>query len=137
MSLVRQVGHENEMHRNIAIPEDDLFEVTRDSDVANYVIWGNRLKSGRALCYINGVNGQCGMCSLYEFTTEEGGRMRDILEAGEAVAKWLGYTSMMITLTTDQRIRAATEYGFQNVHTFINRRTNNTVHVLIKDVVYE
>lgn len=87
-------------------------------------------------CFMDGVHAQCGMVQLFQFYIGENGKMRNLLANGEAVAKWLGYTKMMITLTSDQRHKAAREYGFVEIDSFVNRRTQNTVYVLTKEIAY-
>lgn len=107
------------------------------SDAMDYVHELNIIKAPAAKCLMDGVHAQCGMVQLFQFEIGEDGRMRDLLERGEAVARWLGYTKMMITLTSTQRHNAAREYGFVEVDSFVNRRTQNTVYVLTKKVQYD
>lgn len=81
------------------------------------------------------LDGMCGVMKVYEKVMYEAPR-KEWVSAMDALAKWGNYTKIMVT----DRLATANAFeklGFRNVEEFQNRRTGNTVAILLRDVPYD
>jgi hypothetical protein len=81
----------------------------------------------------------CGMCLCYNNLVYSSyflnDKLRTIIDNIKTfIAKNSGYSCMMITDIKSGYIRLLERNGWKKIHYFINKRTNNEISVLIKDI---
>jgi hypothetical protein len=84
-----------------------------------------------SLCYVDGLQGQCGAATLYGWSKGTLSIGKHILQV-EKFLNACNYTKMLITIT--QGMELMQQCGFKEIDSFRNKRTGNVVKVLMRDI---
>jgi hypothetical protein len=86
-----------------------------------------------ASAFLSSIPSQCGGVLLRHIVLHDTEKAHKLFDWAEEIAKCLGYTTMMITMNEGHIYKAIVANGFKSIYSFVNKRSKNTVHYLIKE----